>query len=263
MEETRIPKNIMERIEEYDRNLDRWTHYDLLYITKNASMDDIKRSYRKMVQLMHPDRYGHDLAPEYKTKLERIFNEINRAYNVLKDEKQRIHYDRSIMYAEDHGRPVKVDVEIQVAEAQYKKGLIALQKKEVVPAIEFFRSATQLNAENPEYFAKLALALSNHQNPRIQREAITAAKEAIKMNHENANYHALMGRVFQKLDDLDEAEVHYRRALTWNPNHLLSKRELKVISNEKARRKKALTLRSKISGFFKPKQFPSSNTSKK
>jgi curved DNA-binding protein CbpA len=253
MDENRIPDSIKERIEEYYRNLDRWTYYDLLYITRSAALDDIKRGYRKMVQLMHPDRYGHDLAPDYKAKLEKIFNEINRAYNVLKDSSDRIRYDQSLFIAEDHNRPLKVDTETQVADAQYKKGIIALQKKQILPAIEFFRYAVQLAPENPEYYAKLALALSNHQNPRIRREAIEACKEAIKRNQENANYHALMGRIYQKETDLDEAELHYRRALTWNPSHLASKRELKNIAFARSRIKSQSGLKGKISAFFKAK----------
>ena len=228
-----IPKDIIDRINEYDRNLDRWTYYELLYITKNATDADVKKSYRKLVQLMHPDRYGYNLDPDDKEKLERIFNEINLAYNALMDKSERAKYDQSLYTAENQGVSVKVSTDVQVARAQYHRGIKALQSKEIVPAIEFFRSAAQLDSSNPEYFAKLALALSSHPNPRVRNEAIEAAKEAIRINQENSNYHALLGRVYQKLDDPFEAEVHYRRALTWNPHHHRARLELKEIAKEK------------------------------
>ncbi len=252
-EERDIPQSIKERIDEYDRNLDRWTYYEILYVTRSASISDIKRAYRKIVSLMHPDRYGHNLNPEYKEKLERIFNEINLAYNILTDESERIQYDQSLYKAEDHGQPLKVDTDTKVAEAQYKRGILAMQKKELVPAIEFFRSAAKLNPKNPEYYAKLAFALSKHPNPRMRNEAFEACKEAIKINHESANYHALMGFIYQQFDDIDNAEVHYRRALTWDPEHRKSKEELKKIAYEKNQRKPK-GLKGVFGSILKPKK---------
>ncbi|HPQ41225.1 MAG TPA: DnaJ domain-containing protein, partial [bacterium] len=53
-----IPDSIIQRIEEYDKNLDHWSHYDLLYIPRNSDKSRVKKGYYKIVQLMHPDRYG-------------------------------------------------------------------------------------------------------------------------------------------------------------------------------------------------------------
>lgn len=248
-----IPKTIKDRIEEYDRNLDRWTYYDLLYITRSATSDDIKRSYRKLVQLMHPDRYGIDLDSDYKQKLERIFNEINHAYNLLLDESERIKYDQSLYYAEDHGQPLKIDKETQVAQAQYKRGNQALQNKEIIPAIEFFRSAINLDPLQPQYHAKLAMALSNHPNPRLRKEAVSACKEAIKLNQENPDFHALMGKIHHKLGDLENAEISYRRAISWNPQHSIARQGLSAISQDRANQAPP-SFADKLKSFFNPKK---------
>ncbi len=262
MDTDRIPSEIKERINEYDRNLDRWTYYEILFIHRNATEQDIKNAYRKLVGLMHPDRYGQNLDEEYKSKLERIFNEINIAYNTLREPSQRMKYDQQLYFAEDHGKPLKVDLDTQVAEAQYKRGIIALQKKEIVPAIEFFRSAVQLAPSNPEYLAKLALALSNHTNPRIRKEAFEYAREAVKLNHENPNYHALMGRLYQKQGELDTALVHYQRALSWNPHHQAARREIKAIKFEKSKQKPK-GLKEKLTGFFGKKAKSEKQTKQK
>jgi len=138
MDEKKIPQDIVKRIDEYARNLDRWTHYEMLYVTKEATERDIKNSYRKLVQLMHPDRYGYDLDPDHKATLESIFNEINIAYNVPLDKTERAKYDASLYVASDHNKPVKLDSETQVAKAQYVRGINALKTGEIKPAIEFF-----------------------------------------------------------------------------------------------------------------------------
>lgn len=62
--------------------------YEILGINKNASEDEIKRSYRKLAQKHHPDRNKGDKASEDK------FKEINSAYEVLSDSKKRQQYDQ-------------------------------------------------------------------------------------------------------------------------------------------------------------------------
>lgn len=252
MEKREIPDDIKERIDEYDRNLDRWTYYELLYTTRDATPDQLKKAYRRMVALMHPDKYGYNLDPEYKEKLERIFNEINTAYNTLADEAERIKYDQNLYYSDDHGKPHKVDTDTQVAQAQYARGIQALKKKEYKVAIEFFNSAINLDGDRAEYYAKLAYAKIKQPNPRIKKEAIAACREAIKLNQENANYHALMGFIYKELGDLDTAEVHYRRALSWNPHHQTARKELKNIAFLK-QSSPTKGLLGKLTSFLKPK----------
>jgi curved DNA-binding protein CbpA len=247
-----IPENIIKRIEEYDRNLDKWSYYDLLYIPRNADKSMIKKGYYRIVQLMHPDRYGLDLEEQYKVKLERIFNEINIAYNALMDENEKAKYDQAMYYAEDHGQPLKIGNDVVVAKAQYTRGINALKKEEIVPAIEFFRSAVSLDPDQSEYYAKLAYALAKHSLPRVRREALEHCKKAIAMQNENPNYHALMGHIYQELGNPDEAKVHYRRALSWDPQHRRARQEMQRIAQVEAEQKKLGSIKHKIITFLRP-----------
>jgi DnaJ family protein A protein 2 len=62
--------------------------YELLGVDKNASMDDIKKAFRKLALKNHPDRGGD------KEK----FQELQNAYEVLSDKEKRDIYDK---YGED------------------------------------------------------------------------------------------------------------------------------------------------------------------
>lgn len=64
------------------------SYYEILEVTKSANGDEIKKAYRKMAKLYHPDRNPGDPAAEHKFKL------CNEAYQVLSDDKQRSLYDR-------------------------------------------------------------------------------------------------------------------------------------------------------------------------
>ncbi|XP_071486256.1 dnaJ homolog subfamily C member 5G-like [Diadema antillarum] len=61
--------------------------YALLELTKNATDEQIKKSYRRLALRYHPDKNRDDPTAEDK------FKEINRAHKVLTDEKKKQIYD--------------------------------------------------------------------------------------------------------------------------------------------------------------------------
>ena len=61
--------------------------YEVLGVSKNATAQEIKASYRKLALKWHPDRNKSEEAHEK-------FKEINKAYEVLSDTKKREMYDQ-------------------------------------------------------------------------------------------------------------------------------------------------------------------------
>ena len=66
------------------------SYYDILGISTNASPEDIKKSYRKLSLLYHPDKTQGDPV---KTNL---FTKIQNAYEVLSDSSKKQEYDYSL-----------------------------------------------------------------------------------------------------------------------------------------------------------------------
>ena len=66
-------------------------YYKILRVDKGASIDDIKKSYRKLAIKYHPDTNSGDKEAEAK------FKEISEAYAVLSDPDKKAQYD---MYGE-------------------------------------------------------------------------------------------------------------------------------------------------------------------
>lgn len=61
-------------------------YYKILEISPNASVDEIKKAYRKMALKYHPDKVSH-LGEDYQKAAKEKFQQLNQAYNALKAEK--------------------------------------------------------------------------------------------------------------------------------------------------------------------------------
>ena len=62
--------------------------YEILEINRDASVSEIKKSYKKLAKKYHPDLNQGDKEAEAK------FKEISVAYEILSDEQKRSNYDR-------------------------------------------------------------------------------------------------------------------------------------------------------------------------
>lgn len=62
-------------------------YYEILWVEKTSTEEEIKKAYRKLAMQYHPDRHAWDKQMEAK------FKEINEAYSVLWDSWKRREYD--------------------------------------------------------------------------------------------------------------------------------------------------------------------------
>jgi DnaJ-class molecular chaperone len=79
-------------------------YYQVLGIDKGANQEEIKRAFRRMASLYHPDH-----NPQNPKEAEEKFKEINQAYEVLSDEARRRQYDRLIHQRRPWSREVTME----------------------------------------------------------------------------------------------------------------------------------------------------------
>ncbi|MBI2083977.1 MAG: J domain-containing protein [Deltaproteobacteria bacterium] len=72
-------------------------YYDILGVSRSASAEEIKKSYRRLAKQYHPDVNKGDKKSEEK------FKEISQAYDVLGDSDKKKKYDQFGQWAEQGG----------------------------------------------------------------------------------------------------------------------------------------------------------------
>ncbi|PSS07868.1 DnaJ subfamily B member like [Actinidia chinensis var. chinensis] len=68
-------------------------YYNILKVNRNASDDDLKKAYRRLAMIWHPDK-----NPSSKREAEAKFKQISESYDVLSDPQKRQIYD---LYGEE------------------------------------------------------------------------------------------------------------------------------------------------------------------
>jgi len=147
------------------RALEGTDYYRLLGVGRDAGPDDVKVSYYRLAERLHPDRYGDGLDDEARRMLVGLYSRVVEAYRVLTDARKRGEYDRLLekgklrWSAEDVPRK-DPESEIQSASARrfYKLGRAALLSGDLRNAIMNLRFALDVEPGSELVRAELAKA---------------------------------------------------------------------------------------------------------
>ncbi len=179
-------------------------YYEILGVPENAAEGLIKRRYRELVRVYHPD------VAKNKAEAHRMFIRISEAYEVLSDSAARNIYDRTLRTEREKERKDKEQAEFLRA-SRYQKvehsgfGVSPEQKK---AAMQDIRAA---------------------QMAFIQRRLQTAAslcKEAIVHDPRNAQAHSILGDIYRIRGKIELAIKYYSLALQFNPSDREIERKL-------------------------------------
>lgn len=182
-------------------------HYERLGVSRECDREALHKAFRQLSKLKHPDRFGGDL----RAKAEKEYLEIVKAFNTLKDPKQRQRYDRQLKFYEQTS-PLQNPAE--EARTKYQEGMQFYQRGKYEEAFESFQAAHRI-FENPEYFFYCGLALRKKGTAR--EDAIKFFQKAISLNPKQAKYHQFLIQTLVDLNMVNQAGKAVERALKLFP----------------------------------------------
>lgn len=230
--------------------------YTILGVDRGASQDDIRRRFKELARTHHPDRF----SGEAKAEAEEKFQVLTEAFNVLTNPERRRKHDLEIVTpaSQGTGSPARTGTApaagastgaadrgqaearstAETVRAYLARGTASYKRGDAMAAAESFERATKADPNNAKAWHHLALAL--HQTGRFPAKARSAISRACKLEPMKATYHKLAGRIHAADEEWDEAEAHYRQALTWGGDDEAVQQALEQVQAKKKSR----------SGFF-------------
>jgi tetratricopeptide (TPR) repeat protein len=209
-------------INEIYEKMDSLTHYELLEVNIDVSLDEIKKAYLQKVKKYHPDMHNYLQNDTLNGRLSKLFSALNYAYNTLKNEKSRAEYDNSIFKIK---KSKKVpDPNIILAKGHFKKGIDDFTKGNFWGASDSFRVATKMQPREAIYWAHLSLALSKM--PKKTKEAEETMLKAISLDPNNSYYYMNLGLIFLSSGMKLRAIREFENALKLDPDNKKAKTEL-------------------------------------
>jgi curved DNA-binding protein CbpA len=202
-------------------------HFELLGVERGASADAVRKQFFSLARKLHPDRLASLGLADDKRDAQRLFAEINSAFAVLNDPKQRESYlamlDRGgeDAIAEEEARGNELAMAAMRAEEAFKRGETALKREQLQLALNELTEAVRLAPTEVEYqallaWAKFALAPDKNavaaQTRRDLQRAADAAARAVAPRF-------YLGRVERVLGKDREALQWFQEVLKLKPSH--------------------------------------------
>lgn len=128
-------------------------HYEILNVSNNASLEEIRASYRTLCKLFHPD-----LNPHIHDGILMI-EELTKSYEVLKDADQREDYD--LVYLVEMRRHSTRHAHVAPVQTQVQQLAVVVEKMPELPALPIVEEVVKVQQVIAKSEAR-SEALENH-----------------------------------------------------------------------------------------------------
>jgi curved DNA-binding protein CbpA len=229
------------------------THYEVLDVSNEASPVHMKTKYYELARRYHPDRF-RKADPSLLAQMESGFARITQAYDTLRDDRLRAHYDTKLkarqkaqQLADAVPKPAaptatqtpagsdtssKDDDASDIAERaekQFKEGFAALELGERRAAIGLFASAANAVPNEPRYRAYYGKLLAEQEH--TLRAAETQFQAAIKLDPKNGEYRVMLAELYRDLGLMLRARGEAERALAIDPENRKARDLLRALKS--------------------------------
>ena len=191
------------------------SYYAVLDVPRSATDEEIRRRFRELARLKHPDRFP---AAE-KAKAESTFQQITMAYNILTNPERRAAHDFDL-----NNKVVSETDPKAIATAYFQKGVEAYRERRWDAALSNFEMAMRHDPENSKVLHHFAM--SAVRAPQTLRQAVEAIDKAVRLEPRNADFLRDAGAIFRQAGLWARAEKCYREAMIWSPDSAELKRGL-------------------------------------
>lgn len=222
----------------------RGDHFQVLGVATSATAEQIRGAYFNLARKLHPDRLSSLGITDDNRDAQRLFAQINTAFAVLNDPKQREEYQRVLSRGgEEAVRAENAQAEelagrVMRAEEAFRRGEMALRRNALEQAVADFGEAADLQPKEAEYQAMFAWAkfAAAPDKTALANDTRKALQRAAESDDQSPTARFYLGRVERMLGREREALQHFQAVLMIKPNHAEAASEARVLEQRLRKR---------------------------
>lgn len=216
-------------LEEFQQNISGMNFYQVLDVSTSASQAEIKKAYFGLARRFHPDLFDRDIAAQQKEMIDKVFDQITKAYHALSDENKREEYDKELAEeAADDRRGVA-----KKAEIKFRQAKTLYNQARYEEAMSFLDQAIRLDAHKSSHF--LLLAMVETKIPTYLRKAEEHFIKAIKLEPWSPDGYLGLGMMYKNADLKVKATNQFNKALRVDPGNPAALKELKELEKPRSK----------------------------
>jgi tetratricopeptide (TPR) repeat protein len=179
-------------------------HYRILHVSRQATLLEIKKAFRRLARQFHPDLHPQDQAAAAQ------FQQVSAAYAVLSDRQRRAKYDAQFPPEPEAAEANEAVKTGQSAQYAYQRGVDLLALRDYPSAIAAFDRAIALNPDSVEAYLGRCGANEELKNDRA---ILDDCYQLLKIDPQFAQAYYYQGRARFRLGYLQGAVESYTHAI--------------------------------------------------
>lgn len=226
------------RLFERAKELKKQSLFEVLGVSRSASDDEIRRAYFAQVRDFHRDRLPGGAPADARALAEQIETALTSAYDTLSDRAERKRYEKSLDAAA-FGQVTDDVGKILAAEGRFRRGCLALERREWDKAETLFREAVGLYADEGDFLSHLGWAMFQRAegDDDVVQEAERHLQEGLQKNPRSERGWLFLGQLMKATGRGSEAQRQFEGALQCNPDSKEALYELQLLAEQRGRQR--------------------------
>jgi tetratricopeptide (TPR) repeat protein len=229
----------IEILEAYD-TLQSGTHYDVLGIARDATEAQVKEAYFRMAKRFHPDVHHDEALHDLRDKLEAVFIRLGEAYEVLRNPRIRMSYERQLGplpgAADAAGLPpvAREDPKAlaQQAEEAIRRAARSVAEEKYWEAIQLLETSVGRVEGKMKQEGRVLLARAYAKNPNWVKQGEELLQTVIRDDPQNVDAHFHLAAIYRAGSLKSRAQAMLRRVLELEPGHEEARLQLEALGVE-------------------------------
>lgn len=233
---------LRERIQTKAAAIGSQNYFEMLGLSQDASIEDVRKAFFRLAKEFHPDRSAKAGFQDLEETLEYIFSNLSEAQRALIDPETRAEYEATMMEA-----PTRTSVppgprdadkvrDALEAEKHFQKAVVLMRREQWDACLELVDRARQLSPKEGEYLAVWVYLQSRIRPVSSPVEDLIAhLRRAEEMAPKSERVHLYLAQLLKRVGHNEEAKTHFQRVVEANPRNIEALRELRLMEMRKGK----------------------------